>query len=197
MPNCDFYASRSDRVDVLDFVFAQPGWRLVELASRHDQPLRTFTTTREVVDGFPTFDSMAESLHFHLYAESMGGRIGVRRVDFKPGAVRGASFRFGSQGWGLIQLYFGQLRDGRLRNCHTNHSTEKRAQAFAPVYGADPGFGPALAGVDSWDWKEVTRISSRLNRFIRRRAAGKLHSRAVMPAAWTAHMNGDIELAFP
>jgi hypothetical protein len=40
MPNCDFYAAGDDFCSILDFVFAQPGWTLVELASLPDQPLR-------------------------------------------------------------------------------------------------------------------------------------------------------------
>jgi hypothetical protein len=190
MPNCDFYAMAPDLVEVLDFVFAQPGWRLVELASQHDRPLRTFHATREVLDGFPTFSELSTALHFQLYSEAMGGQVTSKRITFNPGAVPGATFRHDSKGWGLIQLYFGQLRAGRLSNCHTNHNSERRARNWEPTY-------PLLGPVDGWNWKEVTRTSSRLNRFLRRRAAGKLHSRPVLPIAWEAQNKGEVQLAFP
>lgn len=190
MPNCDFYALAPDLIEVLDFVFAQPGWRLIELASRHDQPLRTFRATRDVVEAFPTFPSLSSSLHFHLYAEAMAGTVGSKRITFKPGAVPGATFRYDSQGWGLIELYFGQLRGGNLSNCHTNHNSEQRARTWAPTYADDPAMGE----VDSWNWKEVSRTSSRLNRFLQGRAAGKLHSRPVLPAAWEAQSSGALQL---
>jgi hypothetical protein len=190
MPNCDFYGVAPDLIEVLDFVFAQPGWQLVELASRHDQPLRTFLTTGEVLDGFPAFSSLSTPLHFQLYSKTMGGRVGQRRIDFNPGAVPGASFRYDSQGWGLIQLYFGRLRDGRLSSCHTNHNSEKRARAWTPTYSDEPEMG----SVEAWDWKEVTRISSRLNRFLKSRSPGKLHSRPILPNAWEAHTSREIQL---
>ena len=193
MSNCDFYSLASDLIEVLDFVFAQPGWRLVELASQHDRPLRTFHTTGEVLDGFPTFLNLSRSLHFQLYSEAMRGRVGSKRIAFNPGAVPGATFRFDSQGWGLIQLSFGQLRDGRLSSCHTNHNSEKRARNWEPTYADDPEMG----SVDDWNWKEVSSTSSRLNRFVQRRAMGKLHSRPVLPAAWEAQIKGEVRLGFP
>jgi hypothetical protein len=189
VPNCDFYALAPDLIDVLDFVFAQPGWLLVELASRNDQPLRSFHATREVLDGFPAFSSLRRSMHFNLYSEAMGGKVTSRRIDFTPGAVPGATFRYDSGGWGLIQLYFGALRDGRLSNCHTNHNSERRASNWEPTY-AD-----RLDPANTWNWAEVTRTSGRLNRFLRRMAPGKLRSRPVLQAAWEAQSTGEVKLA--
>jgi hypothetical protein len=37
MPNVYFYAVRDDCLAIVDFIFGQPGWLLVESASRHDQ----------------------------------------------------------------------------------------------------------------------------------------------------------------
>jgi hypothetical protein len=191
MPNCDFYALEGDLVEVLDFVFAQPGWSLVELASQHDRALRTFHATREVVDAFPTFSTLSASLHFNLYAEAMKGRVISRRIDFAPGAVPGATFRYDSEGWGLIQLYFGRLQDGRLSSSHTNHNSEVRARKWEPTFADRPD------PVDAWNWSEVARASGRLNRFLRGAAAGKMHSRPVLRAAWEAQSRGAVQLAFP
>jgi hypothetical protein len=96
MPNCDFYALAPDLIEVLDFLFAQPGWRLVELASQNDRPLRTFRTTRDVLDGFPQFAMLATSLHFNLSAVALRGALTERRITFRPGAVPGATFRYDS-----------------------------------------------------------------------------------------------------
>lgn len=189
MPNCDFYALAPDLVGVLDFVFEQPGWELVELSSLPDQELRTFRSAPEVIDGFASFHDVSRALHFQLYAATMGGRVASRRITFKPGAVPGATHRHTSEGWGLIQLYFGQLREGRLSNCHTNHSSERGARNWESTCAAT--MGP----VDAWNWKEVTRISSRLNRFLQRTAVAKLHSRPILPAAAQAQSRGEIQLA--
>ena len=44
MPNCDFYAVDRHFAPILDFLFAQPGWVLIESSSRHDERLRRFRT---------------------------------------------------------------------------------------------------------------------------------------------------------
>jgi len=190
MPNCDFYALAPDLLEVLDFVFAQPGWRLVELTSQNDRSLRSFHCAREVLEGFPTFSELSSALHFQIYSETMGGAVTSRRITYNPGAVPGATFRHASQGWGLIQVYFGRLRDGGLSHCHTNHNSERRAR-HGESSCAD--MGP----VDAWNWKEVSRTSSKLDRFVRRTAPGKLHSRPVLPAAWEAQTMGQVRLDYP
>jgi hypothetical protein len=190
MPNCDFYALATDLVGVLDFIFAQPGWMLVELASQHDRPLREFHATQEVLAAYPSFDRLDPALYFHLYSPAMGGRVVHKRIDFNFGAVPDATFRYDAQGWGLIQLYFGRLRDGRLSPCHTNHNSERRAQN-----GESPSAVDEIGPVAAWSWAEVARVSGRLNRFIRKIAAGRIHSRPVLPAAHEAHARGALQLA--
>jgi hypothetical protein len=37
MPNCEFYAAGQDFRSILDFIFGQPDWTLVELASMPDR----------------------------------------------------------------------------------------------------------------------------------------------------------------
>ena len=189
MPNCDFYALGTDLRTVIEFVFAQPGWQLVELCSEPDHDLREFRTLAELVATYPALAEQRTGLHFQLYSESMGGSVRKHRVDFKPGVMGGATFRYDSMGWGLIQLYFGILRNGRLSPCHTNHNSERRAQTWA-LTEADE-LGPVAA----WNWTEVTRISSRLNRFIRGNAKGKVGSRPIMPSALQASLSGTVEFA--
>src|SRR5687768_17320992 len=125
MPNCDFYALADDCVRVLDFVFEQPGWVLHELASENDSSIRTFDSTHSVLAAFPLCE---RSLHFQLYSAEMRGAVLHRRITFKPGAVPGATFRYATEGWGLIQLYLGMRRnDGTLSACHTNHNSDRKS----------------------------------------------------------------------
>jgi hypothetical protein len=173
MPNCDFYAAGDDFRIVLDFVFDQPGWMLVELASMPDQPLRSFESTRAVLDAYDLEQSDAL---LHLYAPELGGGIFERPITFRPGAVGAAKGRTSSEGWGLIQLYLSGGRDGLIRPSHTNHNSETRARSWEPMY---PDLGP----VGAWDWPEVSRASGRLNRHIRRSAVQKSGSRVILPEA--------------
>jgi hypothetical protein len=173
MPNCDFYAAGSDFRLILDFVFAQPGWTLVETASRNDQPLRYFTSSEEV---YRSYDIDRSGAHLFLYSPEMGGRIIERPIQFRPGAVPGATGRTDSGGWGLIQLYLSAERDGHVGLSHTNHNSEARATAWARTY---TGAGPVTA----WNWNAVERISRRLNHHIRRSAENRSGSRVILPEA--------------
>lgn len=181
MPNCDFYALATDCARVLDFIFDQPGWVLHELSSEDDSPVRTFHSTRTVLTTFPLCE---RSLHFHLYAAEMRGAILHRKITFNPGAVPGATFRYDTNGWGLIQLNLGVLRaDGSLTASHTNHNSLARAQKWEPTF-------PDQGAVDAWDWRAVEQTSGRLVRFIRKIASSKRFLRPVLPAAHAAQAAG-------
>jgi hypothetical protein len=174
MPNCDFYAVDGDFAPILDFLFLHPGWILIELASRHDEPLRRFRSTAEV---FAAFDLDHENAHLMLYAPETGGSIRERQVLFKPGAVPGAIGRTDSEGWGLIQLYLQPGSVERVGLSHTNCNSESRARAWEAALSGRLGL------VNDWDMGEVNRVSERLNRQIRRLGVRKEGSRSVLPFA--------------
>ena len=174
MPNCDFYALADDCLDVLGFIFAQPGWLLYELSSEPERPTRSFRSLNAVTEAFTLCE---RALNFHLYAPEMRGVLVERRIDFKPGAVPGATHRFVTEGWGLIQLYFGiHRKNGDLTASHTNHNSETRAKTWARTIDT-------LGDPAAWDWRAVTRVSGRLCRYIRKRGVTKAWSRPVLPAA--------------
>ena len=188
MPNCDFYALWPDLGEVLGFIFAQPGWRLMELSSEPERPLREFRREQELLDAFPELESLAGPIHLQLYSEHMEGAVRIRRIDFKAKPKLPPTYRYESNGWGLIQLYLGFLRDGRLTPCHTNHNSEARALAWEP-HGSD------LGPVSAWNWAEVTRTSVRLNRFIRKLSADKSCSRPILKSAAEARARGLLQLS--
>jgi hypothetical protein len=173
MPNCDFYALKEDCYEVLEFIFAQPGWALYELYSEWDKPVRAFDSVASVRDAFPV---VQEATHFRLYAPTMRGGVQYRRIDLNPGAVPGASFRYSTEGWGLIQVYFGDLRDRQLSNSHTNHNTEIRARNWSAT-------SSELGDVEEWDWPGVAKVSGRLVRYIHKLGVSKYGSRPVLPGA--------------
>ena len=174
MPNCDFYATGEDFRSILDFVFAQPGWTLVELASIPDQPLRRFHSTDALLDAH---DLERSGALMQLYTPDLGGGIIERPIVFHPGAMGDAKGRTDSEGWGLIQLYLSGERDGRIGLSHTNHNSEARARSLETTYAH--GLGP----VSAWNWTEVERASRRLNRHIRQTAVGRSGSRVILPQA--------------
>ncbi len=176
MPNCDFYALAGDCEQVLDFIFAQPGWTLYELYSQWDKPVRVFSSTKSVRD---SVDLCRESTHFQLYAPEMGGGVQFHRIERNMGET----VRYSTEGWGLIQVYFGSLHDGLLTNSHTNHNSETRAYNWSATTHD-------LGDIDEWNWSGVERTSGKLVRFIRKLGVAKHGSQPVLKQAYES-LQGD------
>jgi hypothetical protein len=174
MANCDFYAAGDDFSRILDFVFDQSDWLLIEHASRPDSPLRRFGSTSEILGAFDLGNSDAL---LDLYAPSMGSPGVEEKITFRPRAIPGAQGRTDATGWGLIQLYLWAPRKGAIRPAHLGHNSRVRALKWEPIYI------DRLGSVDAWDWREVERISGRLSRFIRKLAVDKSGSRVILPSA--------------
>jgi hypothetical protein len=185
MPNCDFYALAPDCAAVLEFVFSNLDWHLIEAYSEPDQKVRTFTSLEAVMS---SFDCARQAAHLMLYAPEMRGYVAPKRIDLKPGALGNATFRYSIEGWGLIQVYLETPRRNELRASHTNHNSQKRAERWAPTYPEN------ARHVATWDWAAVGRVSARLVRHIRGLGAAKVGSRPVLPAALAAEQNGVIIL---
>ena len=130
MPNLDFYAVDDDQTAVLAAVFDLGLFRVFEAYSEPDRDLREFRTSEEVPNS-------PNGRHLMLHVLGSGPEPSARRIDLRPGALGGATFRYCCEGWGLIQLLFGGLvGEQELQWSHTNHNTEKRASKWA-------GVGPA------------------------------------------------------
>lgn len=180
MPNCDFYAAGSDFRLILDFIFAQPGWLLGEWYSAPDQPLRRFRSASEVLDAY---DLSSSSAGLFLYTPDLGGPITEHRIEFVPGSMGDANGRWQTIGWGLINVRLEGERDGHIAVSYTNHNSEARARGWEP--GGD---------IPSWNWREVARVSRRLNHHIRRLAVSRSGGRVILPEA-AARVAGGAVLA--
>jgi hypothetical protein len=179
MPNCDFYAVPDDWLQIVRFIFTNDGWILYELSSMFDCEVRSF---RSVDDVKALLRSDEESYHFDLYSPEMGGSVQFRRIELNPGAVPGKTFRYATEGAGLIQFYVSQPRDGKLRPCHTNHFSMRGAEKSD------------LGSVSDWNWRHITSMSNRLNRYIRSEAVAKRGSRPILAGAQSAFVSAKIEL---
>jgi hypothetical protein len=139
VPNLDFYAVDADVSAVLDTVFNLELFRVFEAFSEPDTELREFAAADEIPDS-------AAGLHLMLHAHGSGPDPTARRIDLLPVALGDATFRYCCEGWGLIQLYFGHIReDHGLQWSHTNHNTSKRAAKWfdaAPQLGNPARWGP-------------------------------------------------------
>jgi hypothetical protein len=170
VPNLDFYAVDGDQLAALNAVFEDNRFRVFEVYSEPGSQLREFASPQEIPEE-------PHGPHLMLYAIGTGPEPTAHRIELRPGAAGGATYRYRCQGWGLIQLHFGNVfMDDELRWSHTNHNTAMRA---AKGFAGYPELGdPAL-----WDWPAVSKASNKLNRTIRSMAISRIGSHPVLPQA--------------
>lgn len=175
MPNCDWYGTPADNKPILDFIFSEGTCDVYESHSEAETPLQQFTSSEEVLAQFENTYSNGKkehSVHLQLYVKGSGPPFTPRRYSLNPERCDGATYRYSADGMGLVQLYIERCVDGVLLNSHTNRNSEKRAANWF-----DPDEIPL------WDFKAVSRFSSRLNRQIRKLGVAKLGSQVVLPEA--------------
>lgn len=191
MPTVEFYAVQADTAKLLEFVSAETDCRLYEAYSVPGQPLREFTSAAEALAAYPLDhgERRVSRAQFFLWSPSTGPEPVRRRIELRPGVAEGATHRFTLEGWGLIQLLAGGVRERRIERSRIAHNSEARARAWEST-DADRS-GP----VDAWDWKALDRLAGRLVYHVRRRLAADKHgSSPVLPGAQARRASG-FELA--
>lgn len=192
MPNCDFYATLEDHEQLLQWLFDGAACKVFELSSGFEQPLKEFRSTSEVLSQFDRTYTTGEKWHtVHLQLHILGASppFAPRRIHLDPNACDGATFRYVAEGWGLVQLYLGAVTARGLNNSHTNHNSQKRAEAWAPTI-------PTMQEVGLWDFKKITSFSSRLNRQVKKLSLAKIGSSPILPGALKLWQEGAALLPF-
>ncbi len=186
MPNCKFYATRQDHVELLRWLFNEGKCRVFETASEFEKPLKEFFSVDAILKEFdrPHLNGVArDTVHLQLYLAEASPAFVARRLKLDPKHCNGATFRYDAEGWGLIQLYLAVPKAGWLTVSTTNHNSATRAQNWAPTY-------PGMAPPDAWDFKKITAFSSRLNRQIKKLGSGKIGSLVILPGAMALWQEG-------
>ena len=186
MPNCDFYAAETDIEQVLSWVFENLECRVFEMYSPLDQCLTEYKSVADIKwsEAFSKLGRGGSPLHLALWPVKASSEVTEKRISLNPAKCNGHTFRYTLTGWGLIQLYFGGVKNKGMEHSHTNHNSEKRADKWESTNADEMG------DPKQWNWREVTSTSSKLNRYIRKLATSKIGSRSVLPCAHKVIENG-------
>ncbi|MEM6256268.1 MAG: hypothetical protein AAF821_25420 [Cyanobacteria bacterium P01_D01_bin.156] len=181
MSNCEFYAIRDDILNVLDFIYAETDCHVFEKSSEFGQELREFTSTKQLAEVFNLglcHGKQKYSALLQLYTPSASDNFVIQKIALNPKYCSGHTFRYEASGWGLIQLYLGGISERGIHHSHTNHNSEKRAQKWESIYFDQ------LGSVDTWNWKQLSKVSRKIRYHIRNRlAVGKWGSRPILHSA--------------
>lgn len=169
MPQLEFFAAREDQLSLLGFLFSE-GIRILEHASIADHEVKEFKSPDEIDRHFPPGVGRAPVASLlALWASTAIRKISFRRIDFNPGAVPNARFRYVPESGGLMQLYLGAIEGSTLAKTHFGHFSEKGAGRW----NVDEGV----------DWTELMRVSRRIQSHIRRKMAVDKVPGRILPEA--------------
>jgi hypothetical protein len=155
----DFFADRADKIAILDFIFNETDLSIFDLGSPFGEPVSQYRNIEDVVSKFDHGSNINGETTFQLWSPRHKGEVIFRKVELNPRYCDGHTFRYATEGWGLIQLYFGGLKGNRLTRSHIGHFNEKGALQRA----GEKHFNGEVA---AWDWKEIKRSSAGLGRYI-------------------------------
>jgi hypothetical protein len=162
----DFYADQTDKLSVLDFIFSQTDLQVFDLASPYGQEICQYKSSEEISAKFDLVNGNKFAITFQLWTPRHKGEPVFRKVDIDPKRFNGHAFRYSTDGWGMIQLYFGGIKNNILSQSHIGHFNEKGAAKWE-------GINKINGSVNDWNWKEVQVTSRKLKQYIHGKLAEK------------------------
>jgi len=144
--------------------------------SSFSEDIVEFSSSEEVTfyDGYTRLIETGRPLYLTVWPVNASEAVQMKHIDLDPKKCDGHTFRYTVVGWGLVQLYFRGKTQKGLESSHTNHNSEARAKKWAATYLDE------LGSPEQWNWSEVTRVSSKLNRYIRKCAVRKIGARPIL-----------------
>jgi hypothetical protein len=181
----DFFADETDKIQILEFIFGETDLQVFDYASSPGQEICKYKNVDQISSKFDLVNGEKFAATFNLWTPRHKGDILFRRVVLDPKRCNGQTFRYSTDGWGLIQLYFGGFKNNELNQSHLGHFNEKGAMKHE-------GSNSFNGKVSNWDWKEIQLTSRKLKHYIHTRlAARKVGSFGVLVGAERLTKQGD------
>lgn len=181
-----FYADKQDKLNILDYIFNETDLKAFDLSSAAGEEIRSYKTTQEIVTKFDLENGKQFAVTFNLWSPEFMGEIIFQKRELNPKRCNGHTFKFTTEGWGLIQLYFGGRTDKRLYKSSIGHNSEKRALGHQPSIQRIPG-------PDQWDWKTIEQTSRKLKYLIHNKLSSrKIGGTGIMKGADSLEKSGQV-----
>jgi len=183
--NYDFYASKIDKLSLLNYLFEETDLCVYELYSELGTEVCQYTNATGIDSKFDLDNGGLYAVTFQLWSPRFVVAPDFVRVALNPHSCEGHTFRYRTSGLGLIQLYFGGQQNNVLAYSHIGHFNEKGvlAQADADTHG----MGQAAC----WNWTEINKTSRKLKYLLHNKwAVKKLGSIGVLPGAAQLEQKG-------
>jgi len=173
----DFFADKADKLQILEYIFSETDLQVYDLGSQYGQEICNYKNVDDISSKFDLVNGDKFAVTFQLWTPRHKGQPIFRKIDLDPKRCNGHTFRYSTDGWGLIQLYFGGLKNNELNQSHIGHFNEAGALK-------NEGVNKFNGNVSSWDWTEIQTTSRKLKHQIHNKLAKrKIGSFGVLPGA--------------
>lgn len=173
----DFFADKTDKLQILDYIFSETDLQVYDLGSLYGEEICNYKNVEDISSKFDLVNGDKFAVTFQLWTPRHKGQPIFRKIDLDPKRCNGHTFRYSTDGWGLIQLYFGGLKNNELNQSHIGHFTEAGALK-------NEGSTKFNGKVSLWDWTEIQATSLKLKYQIHNKlATRKIGSFGVLPGA--------------
>ena len=182
----DFFAGETDKIEVLNFIFAETDLRIFDLSSPYGQKISEYKSPDEISSKLDLKARDKTAISFQMWSPGFKAEPIFERVDLNPRYCDGHTFRYTTQGWGLIQLSFGGTQAVEYVNIspykylalsHIGHFNQKGALRWEDINLIN-------GKVNKWDWAEIEKTSRKLKYHIHNKlAVKKMGSRGILKGA--------------
>lgn len=180
----NFFADRTDKLRILQFIFSDTDLRVYDNYSLYGQEVCEYSTVDEIAEKFDLDNGDNFAVTFQLWSPRHKTKPVFGRIELDPKRSGGHSFRFVTDCWGLIQLYFGGIKDNQLNHSHIGHFNERNALKWERIRNLN-------GNVSDWDWSEIQHSSRRLKyHILNNLATRKIGSFGVLEGVQELEKNG-------
>lgn len=175
--NFDFFADEPDKLAILELIFNETGFKIYDHYSLPGQSVLEYKTITDISSKFDLKNENPGQVTFQLWSPDFKALPIFRRVELNPRHCKGHTFRYATNGWGLVQLYLGGIKNNQLKHSHIGHFEQKGA-LIREAGLRDQG------KVNDWDWAEIQKASRKLKYLLNKNlVVNKIGSFAVLKGA--------------
>lgn len=185
----NFYATREDKIAILDFIFAATDYQIYDHYSDAGEELKRYFSTAEIVEKFDLEKGGQYAVCLGLWNPADGTKNIARRIELDPKRCDGHTFRYASTGWGVQQLYFGGIQNIHLSLSLFKGFNEKGALVSDLINPENERAAHLL------DWKLIRSDQLKLKNYIEKKLGVEKHDGTIaLPDACRRIRNDEIKL---
>jgi hypothetical protein len=96
--NYDFFASKEDKIEILEFIFKETNLHVYDLVSKYDQKVNRYQSVYDITSRFDLDDNKDLEITFILWSSDFKGQVFFRKSDLNPQYFDGSTFRYSTEG---------------------------------------------------------------------------------------------------